>query len=119
VKAEQEHQAVPSRGQVFSHHQDFVEKTVHVWPDSRHGAKCLFEIALLAQLLDSLVLECGSLLPLFRQPGCWRQLMFPVDPPASKLARKKAAASCRTPKRFAPATFSARREAAPKLPFLF
>jgi hypothetical protein len=90
-----------------------------VWPDGRHAAKCLFEIALLVQLLDSLVLECDSLLPLFRQPACWRRLMFSVDPPASKLAPKKAAASCSTPKRFAPPTFSARREAAPKFPFLF
>jgi len=43
-------------------------------------------------------LECGSLLPLCRQPVCWLQIVFSVESPASKLAGRKAAASCRTPK---------------------
>jgi len=34
-------------------------------------------------------LECGSLLPLCRQPACWLQIVFSVESPASKLAGKK------------------------------
>ena len=41
-------------------------------------------------------LECGSLLPLLREPACWRGVALPVEVPAGKLARRKAAASCRT-----------------------
>jgi hypothetical protein len=44
-------------------------------------------------------LECGSLLPLLHQPACWRRILLQVEIPASKLAGRKAAASCRTPKR--------------------
>ena len=43
-------------------------------------------------------LECGSLLPLFRSPACWMEFVLLVESPASKLAARKAAASCRTPK---------------------
>jgi len=43
-------------------------------------------------------LECGSLLPLWREPACWRGIALPVEISASKLAGRKAAASCRTPK---------------------
>ena len=43
-------------------------------------------------------LECGSLLPLSPKPACWRESATTVEFPASKLAGRKAAASCRTPK---------------------
>jgi hypothetical protein len=43
-------------------------------------------------------LECGSLLPLWRQPACWLGIVLPIEIPASTLAGRKAAASCRTPK---------------------
>src|SRR5208337_740097 len=36
-------------------------------------------------------LECGSLLPLYCQPACWLQIVFPVESPASKLDGRKAA----------------------------
>jgi len=52
-------------------------------------------------LLDgtrSEALECGSLLPLFHQPACWLGMVLAVEGPASELAGRKAAASCRTPK---------------------
>jgi hypothetical protein len=59
-------------------------------------------------------LECGSLLPLSPQPARWlgtvplkaRCKVLGIEAsanPASKLAGQKAAASCRTPKRAAPA----------------
>jgi hypothetical protein len=41
--------------------------------------------------------------PLWLEPACWRAMMLSVAIPASKLAGRKAAASCRTPKRAAPA----------------
>jgi hypothetical protein len=47
-------------------------------------------------------LECGSLLPLWFEPACWRRIVPPAEIPASKLAGRKAAASCRTPKLRAP-----------------
>jgi len=43
-------------------------------------------------------LECGGLLPLWHQPACWRGIVLSGEIPASKLAGRKAAASCRTPK---------------------
>ena len=43
-------------------------------------------------------LECGSSLPLLLQPACWLQDRAAMGLPASKLAGRKAAASCRTPK---------------------
>jgi len=53
-------------------------------------------------------LECGSLLPLWPKPACWlprwrppanwRGIVLSIEIPASKLAGRKAAASCRTPK---------------------
>jgi hypothetical protein len=48
-------------------------------------------------------LECGSLLPLWLEPACWLAFVLSIEIPASKLAVRKAAASCRTPKRAAPA----------------
>ncbi|MGO8816970.1 MAG: hypothetical protein ACLQVG_20200, partial [Terriglobia bacterium] len=47
--------------------------------------------------------ECGSLLPLWLEPACWRAMRLSVADPASKLAGRKAAASCRTPMGAAPA----------------
>jgi len=43
-------------------------------------------------------LECGSSLPLSSARACSRELRPGAQFPASKLARDKAAASCRTPK---------------------
>ena len=48
-------------------------------------------------------LECGSLLPLSCPRACLREFQPRAQFPASKLACAKAAASCRTPKRAAPA----------------
>ena len=43
-------------------------------------------------------LECGSLLPLSHKPACWLGIVLAIEILASKLAGRKAAASCRTPK---------------------
>jgi len=37
------------------------------------------------------------------QPACWLGIVLAIEIPVSKLAERKAAASCRTPKRAAPA----------------
>jgi hypothetical protein len=49
-------------------------------------------------LAVSEALECGSLLPLWLKPACWRGIDPSAEILASKLAGRKAAASCRTPK---------------------
>jgi hypothetical protein len=54
-------------------------------------------------LILSEALECGSLLPLWLEPACWRGIVPSAEIPASKLAERKAAASCRTPKLRMPA----------------
>ena len=48
-------------------------------------------------------MECGSLLPLWLEPACWRGIVPSAEILASKLAGRKEAASCRTPKLRMPA----------------
>jgi hypothetical protein len=43
-------------------------------------------------------LECGSLLSLWLEPACWQGIIPSAEIPPSKLAGRKAAASCRAPK---------------------
>ncbi|MGO8732063.1 MAG: hypothetical protein ACLQVM_04635 [Terriglobia bacterium] len=54
---------------------------------------------LVSAVILSEALECGSLLPLSSPRACSRGLQPGASLPASKLARAKATASCRTPKR--------------------
>jgi hypothetical protein len=58
---------------------------------------------LVSAVILSEALEWGSLLPLSSPRARSRGLQPRASLPASKLARAKAAASCRTPKRAAPA----------------
>ena len=62
------------------------------------GSARLLSMSTRRHLRAQPALECGSLLPLYCQPACWLQIVFPVESPASKLDGRKAAASCRTPK---------------------
>ena len=68
--------------------------------DSTHGSGGASQVAekRFPPGIRCAALECGSLLPLWREPACWRGIALPVEISASKLAGRKAAASCRTPK---------------------
>jgi hypothetical protein len=48
--------------------------------------------------IRSEALECGRLLPLCQPPACMRGIALSAEMHASELARRKAAASGRTPK---------------------
>jgi len=58
---------------------------------------------------EGVTLECGSLLPLSPRRACWPSL----DEAASKARARKAAASCRTPKRLRPVSPASLCEAMP------
>jgi hypothetical protein len=68
--------------------------STHFWTllgGRRKGGASQAAEKLVSAVILSEALECGSLLPLWLEPACWRAMMLSVAIPASKLAGWKAA----------------------------